>query len=270
MSSLIKYHAARHALAVAKQVDEVKDIRDKAEAMRAYAMIAQDDAMIADATEIKLRAERRLGQMIAEQKAAGGLSTGTRGQLAGKSESGEVLAVDPPDRQKSAPTLAQAGISKDLSSRAQNIAAVPEDEFEREIAGFRDRTQSDGKQVQTRLVDRGREARGKKVSVEPNAPVDYDERDAAIDSLSGAAEALRRENERLTDELAAGGDPKTAETIAALRGEIGDLKKALQTANASLRAVTTSRDTLLQENAQLKVQIKMQRKDLDKLRQVAA
>ena len=70
--------------------------------------------------------------MLVDQKADGGLNTGTRGQLAGKSDEG--LAVVANVRQKEAPKLADAGISKDLSSRAQKLAAVPEAEFEAEPA----------------------------------------------------------------------------------------------------------------------------------------
>ncbi len=53
----------------------------------------------------------------AAQKAGPGLAMGSAGQLAGKTQDGQAVVVD--DRLKTAPTLAQAGISKDLSGRTQ-------------------------------------------------------------------------------------------------------------------------------------------------------
>jgi hypothetical protein len=152
LTQLIKYNAARHALAVARQVDEVKDIRDKAEAMRLYGQMAKDKQLEVDAAEIRIRAERRLGELIAAQKATVGLNRGTRVQ--GRDTTGSSVVVADDRRQ----TLAQVGISKDLSSRAQAIAAVPEAQFEKEVGKWRDRVEAEGARVTTRLVAAGQKA----------------------------------------------------------------------------------------------------------------
>ena len=68
MTELVRYEAARSALTVAVSVDEVKDIHDVSKAMAYYARQAKDSDLIDKATELRLRAERRLGEMIIAQK----------------------------------------------------------------------------------------------------------------------------------------------------------------------------------------------------------
>ncbi len=124
---LIRYEAARTALAECQRVDEVKDIRDKSLAMEAYARQAKDTGLMQMAAESKVRAERRLGEMLREQKAAGGMATG-----------GQPYQSTGSTAEPVAPTLAEVGIDKKLSMRSQQLAAMPEQHFEAAIASAKE------------------------------------------------------------------------------------------------------------------------------------
>jgi N6-adenosine-specific RNA methylase IME4 len=129
-AALVRYDEACRALAEAKSFDEAKDIRDKAVAMAAYARQAKNRDLEADAIEIRMRAERRLGEMLVEQKATVGLATGTRGQFVGPSKTEAPIAT--------IPTLKSQGIDHKLSSRAQKLAQVSPERFERMVGDTRD------------------------------------------------------------------------------------------------------------------------------------
>jgi hypothetical protein len=116
-TDLVKYNAAKKALAEAYSIDEVKDIRDKAVAMRMYAMQAKDRVLIDQATEIRLRAERRAGELLKDVEKNGGAVPGKTGRKARP-----VLDTTP--------KLSDLGVNKSQSSRWQKLAAIPDGDFE--------------------------------------------------------------------------------------------------------------------------------------------
>jgi hypothetical protein len=108
-------------LAEACRVDDVKSIRDKAHAVAAYARQAKDSELIAWATEIKVRAERRTGELLAAMpKNLGAREVGTR------------RGTKKEPCQNSSPTLKELKISKKDSATWRQLAAIPAQEFERE------------------------------------------------------------------------------------------------------------------------------------------
>ena len=153
MTALVRYDTACRALAEAKSVDEVKEIADKATAMKAYARQAKNKQLEVDAGEIRLRAERRLGELIKAQKETVGLNRGAAG--GGKKDAPRGSFVEPRDV---SPTLADAGIDKKLSSRAQKLAAVPAEKFEQHMAEWRGRVSEEGERVSMALIAEGTKA----------------------------------------------------------------------------------------------------------------
>lgn len=115
-------------LAQCLRVDEAKAIRDKAEAIKAY--LRQQNASREsqnDAAEIKLRAERRLGELTAEQeKAKGAKGIGTAAGVRSQRATTPV------------PTYAEQGFTKQQAARWQDVAKIPGPKFEAFIREQRD------------------------------------------------------------------------------------------------------------------------------------
>lgn len=122
--SILRYDAARQALAEARTIDEVKDWEDKAAAVREYARRANNRDMEIDAAEIRVRAQRRRGELLAEMRATGVLSEGRKKWSSADDHSKPV-------------TLADLNTTKNESSNAQKLAAIEPDAFERLAARCR-------------------------------------------------------------------------------------------------------------------------------------
>jgi hypothetical protein len=116
----VKIDAARRALAMARTLDEVKDIRNKAAAVAHYLRQQQSSLEAQNiAADLKLRAERKLGELLAEQQPKANRPRLHDGTLA----PGQTL----PD-----------GINKTQSHRWQLIARLPEQDFEHHLATTRE------------------------------------------------------------------------------------------------------------------------------------
>jgi len=121
---LVKYEAARKALAEAQKIDEVKKIRDKAAALQAYAKQAQDKELEWYASEIRLRAKYRLGQIskTLETEKPGPKVTSQRREVTPKNKA-----------------LKEAGLSTSEAHRCEQLASVPEKKLEAHIAENKNR-----------------------------------------------------------------------------------------------------------------------------------
>jgi hypothetical protein len=118
MQQMVRYDAMCTAIAECYAVDEVKEIRDKAIALEAYAKQAMNTEAERKATEIRIRAERRVGQLLAEKERGEG----------GRPDKNSVQRE--PSLSEYAEAKRMAGISDTQAKRWQGLAKVPDHEFE--------------------------------------------------------------------------------------------------------------------------------------------
>jgi N6-adenosine-specific RNA methylase IME4 len=123
--TLIPIDEAMRALADAQSPQEMLDIANRAEAMRRYAQRARLGLEAQNrCAEVRLRAERKLGEYLAGTERNGGGRP--RAALSEPPPKGVPLG----NRFLGPATLDELGISRKLSHRAQRLAAVPADKFE--------------------------------------------------------------------------------------------------------------------------------------------
>lgn len=114
--SLERLEKAKALLAETASVDDAKQLRDMAEAARVYAREARLGLETQNyAAEIKIRAERRAGELLKEME---------------KHPGGRPVKPVVRDDRFPVPRLGDLGITKDQSSRWQQLVDVPEETIE--------------------------------------------------------------------------------------------------------------------------------------------
>lgn len=123
MEYLELYNHAKQALSEAYSVDELSAIIDQADIIKYAAKVANDNEMVIMATEIKLRAERRFGEVSRELPTMP--NDGSRNR--------HVKAVDMTPKQR---VLESVGVSRQMANQFEKLADIPEEKFEKAISEF--------------------------------------------------------------------------------------------------------------------------------------
>lgn len=160
MTQLAAYDRARVALAEATKVDEVLALRDEFAHVKLYARQIQDRALLADATEIQMRAERRLGVLLIAAKESGQIAEGRRRK----------------DDDQIRVTLEEVGVDRKLSAKAQKAAGFEEASFDAMCQATRDKIKSGRAILVDPIDDKGVIHGARSIMsgrVEPDDSLDY-------------------------------------------------------------------------------------------------
>lgn len=242
---------ASFALAEAVTVSQTKTIIDVARAAEIYAKRQHlSESAISQATSVKVEAMRKLGEILKATPKA-------KTRMNGKNFDGTKKEPSKND----APTLEELGLSKKESAVAQQLASLSEEAFEQ----VREGSVTIAKALAAVKADKEASKPTPVAPPPPPAPVvepdseappDYTELDAAHDQISDLqAELVVARMGDIPEEE----KQQAADLIAELHAEI-------KTLNATLAAVTLSRDTLMEERAQMLRQMKAQRAEIDRLK----
>lgn len=123
--ALTNYDAACRALANAKSVDEARNIRNAAVALKVYAKQAKNRQLELDAIAVRKRAERRIGELMKAGKEAGSFQRG--GDRKSKVTDGPLKPI----------TIQEIGIDKHLADRGRQMAALSPEQFEEHVESIR-------------------------------------------------------------------------------------------------------------------------------------
>lgn len=172
---LVLVEQARAWLVEATHVEDVVDVKAKADAIRAYVVQARLGKEAEQAAiEIRVRAERRQGELLA--------SDVKRGR---------------PSKSSSASRISELGITENDSAQSQKLAAVDESEFEADVAELRSEQRLSRAALLRKAKEReeaehraAMEAAGFGGPVDPAEMREFAERDAALGQLSTTCERM--------------------------------------------------------------------------------
>ena len=139
-AELVKYNEACRALADAVTLDEAKDIRDRGDALRVYARQAKNRQLETAAAEIRFRAERRIGELMAGRREAGELNEGRPPKING--------SVSDPFNS----TLEFEGIGKHLADRSRKLASLSAADFQETLGRWRVEAEDEDRPVRVDLL----------------------------------------------------------------------------------------------------------------------
>lgn len=128
---LTRYDAMVTAIAECARVDEVKDMRDRAMALEAYYRQARNLEAEREATNVRLRAERRAGELLKElARTAPAERAEIANAIQGRSSNADTNVTSP-----FAAALEANGMTRQTAHRFQALANVPNEDFERALSG---------------------------------------------------------------------------------------------------------------------------------------
>lgn len=138
---LALYERMCSAIAECVAVDEAKDIRDKALALEAYYRQARNLDAEREAANVRLRAERRVGELLKDLARAEPEERARAGGLAKAASSPEATKQGPSISEQAMPkgpspyaaALSEHGISRQTAHKFQALANIPEADFERAL-----------------------------------------------------------------------------------------------------------------------------------------
>lgn len=242
---------ASMALAEAVTVSQTKTIIDVARAAEIYAKRQHlSESAISQATSVKVEAMRKLGEILMATPKA----KGAQGQLTGRDSSGDAKKVLP---ENGALTLAELGLTAKESAIAQKLAGLSDEAFEQ----VREGSVTIAKAIAVVKADKEFAnspvaANAPQIAIAPLALVEdeYTDLDAAQDQIQDLQAEL----------VVARINSADSEEAAQAANLIADLRAHIKTLEATLKAVTISRDTFQNQVAEMQRQINRQRREIDK------